>query len=71
MVGEFKHSRKSLENEAKPGCPLDATNEEMCKKVQDLVYSDRPIQVEEIMQALGISYGSVQQSYMIVKVCVS
>ena len=31
----------------------------MCKKVQDLVYSDRLIQVEEIPQALGISHGSV------------
>ena len=33
--------------------------EEMCKKVRDLVYSDRRIQVEEIAQALGISRGSV------------
>ena len=41
----------------KPG--LDATDEEMCKKVRDLVYSDRPIQVDEITQALGISHGSV------------
>ena len=41
----------------KPG--LDATDEEMCKKVRDLVYSDRRIQVEEIAQALGISHGSV------------
>ena len=31
----------------------------MCKKVQDLVYSDRRIQVEEIAQVLGISHGSV------------
>ena len=31
----------------------------MCKKVQDLVYSERQIQVEEIAQALGISHGSV------------
>ena len=31
----------------------------MCKKVRDLVYSDRQIQMEEIAQALGISYGSV------------
>ena len=38
---------------------VDATNEEMCTKVQDLVYSDRLIQVEEIVQALGISHGSV------------
>ena len=31
----------------------------MCKKVRDLVYSDRRIQVEEIVQALGISHGSI------------
>ena len=30
-----------------------------CKKVRDLVYSDRRIQVEEIAQASGISHGSV------------
>ena len=41
------------------GRPLDATDEEMCKKVRNLVYSDRRIQVEEIAQALGISHGSV------------
>ena len=49
-VGEFKGSRMSS---------LDATNKEMCKKVRDLVSSDRQIQVEEIAQALGISHGSV------------
>ena len=58
-VGEFKCGRTSLEDEARSGCPLDATDEEMCKKVRDLVYSDRRIQVEEIAQALGISHGSV------------
>ena len=57
-VGEFKHGRRSLD-EAKSGRPLDATDEEMCEKVQDLVYCDRRIQVEEIAQALGISHGSV------------
>ena len=31
----------------------------MCKKVRDLVYSDRQIQVEETAQTLGISHGSV------------
>ena len=49
----------SLEDEAKSGRSLGATDEEMCKKVQDLVYSDRRIQVEEIAPALGISNGSV------------
>ena len=58
-VGKFKRGRTSLEDEARSGLPLDATDEEMCKKVMDLVYSDRRIQVEEIAQALGISHGSV------------
>ena len=42
-VGEFKRGRTSLEDEARSGRPLDATDEEMCKKVWDLVYSDRRI----------------------------
>ena len=54
-VGEFKRGRTSLEDETRSGRPLDATDEEMCKKVRHLVYSDRRIQVEEI----GISHGSV------------
>ena len=58
-VGEFKHSRTSLEDETRSGCPSDATNEEMCNKVWDLVYSDRRIKVEEIANALHISYGSI------------
>ena len=39
-VGEFKRGRTSLEDEARSERPLDATDEEMCKKVRDLVYSD-------------------------------
>ena len=31
----------------------------MCKKVRDLIYSHRRIQVEEIEQALAISHGNV------------
>ena len=58
-VEEFKRGRMSLQDEARSGRPLDATDEEMCKKVRDLVYSDRRIQVEEIAQALGISHGRV------------
>ena len=58
-VGQFKRGRTSLEDEARSGRPMDATDEEMCEKVRDLVYSDRRIQVEEIAQAFGISHGSV------------
>ena len=39
-VGEFKR-RTSLEDETRSGRPSDATNEEMCNKGRDLVYSDR------------------------------
>ena len=59
LVGEFKRGRTSSEDEARSGRRLDASDKEMCKKVRDLVYSDRRIQVEEIAQALGISHGSV------------
>ena len=58
-VGEFKRSRTSLEEETRSGRPSDATYEEMCNKVRDLVYSDRRIKVEEIANALHISHGSV------------
>ena len=40
-VGEFKRGRTSSEDETRSGRPQDATDEEMCKKVRDLVYSDR------------------------------
>ena len=45
----------------KPGLvrPLDATDEEICKKVRDQINSDRRTEVEETAQALDISYSSV------------
>ena len=58
-VGEFKRSRTSLEDETRSGRPSDATDEEMCNKVLDLMYSDRQIKVEETANALHISHGSV------------
>ena len=58
-VREFKRSRTSLEDETRSGCPSDATDEEMCNKVRDLVNSDRRIKVDEIANALHISHGSV------------
>ena len=60
-VGEFKHGRMSLEDETRSGGPSDATDEEMCNKVRDLVYSDKQVKVEEIVNALHISHGSVSK----------
>ena len=66
-MGEFKRSRTSLEDETRSGLPLDATNEEMCKEVWDLVYSYMRIRLEEIAQAfLTFHMAAIQQSYMIV-----
>ena len=45
-VGEFKRSRTSLEDKTRSGRPSDATNEEMCNKERDLMYSGRRIKVE-------------------------
>ena len=58
-VGEFKCSRTSLEDETRSGRPSDATDEETCNKVRDLVYSDRRVDVEEIANALHISHSRV------------
>ena len=58
-VGEFKRCRTSLEDETRSGPPSDATDEEMCNKVRDLMYSDKRVKVEEIANALHISYGSI------------
>ena len=58
-VGKFKRSRTSLEDETRSGRPSDATDEEMCNKVRDLVYSGRRIKVDEIANALHISHASV------------
>ena len=58
-VGEFKRSRTSFEDETRCGRPSDATDEEMCNKVRDLMYSDRRINMEETANALHISHGSV------------
>ena len=58
-VGKFKRSKMSLEDETRSGSPSDATDEEMWNKVRDLVYSDRRIKVEETVNALHISHGTV------------
>ena len=40
-VGEFKRGRTSSGDETRSGRPSDATDEKMCNKVRDLVYSYR------------------------------
>ena len=47
-VGEFNRGRTSLEDEARSGRPLDATDEEMCKKVRDPVGSPNPLAMSKL-----------------------
>ena len=70
-VGEFKRSRMSLEDKTRSGRPSDATDEKMCNKVRDLVYSDRRIKVEEIAMHYTFHMVAFQQLYMIAWVCTS
>ena len=58
-AGEFKRSRTSLEDETRSGRPSDATDEEICNEVRDLVYSDRRLKVKELANALHFSHGSI------------
>ena len=60
-IGEFKRGRTSLEDKTRSGRPSDATDEEMCNVVRDLVYFNKRVKVEEIANALHtcISHGSV------------
>ena len=58
-LGNSNAVETSLEDETRSGRPSDATDEEMCNKVRDLVYSDRRVKVEEIANALHITHGSL------------
>lgn len=58
-VGEFNRDKTPLEDEVRSGRLSDATNENMRNKVQDLVYSNKGFQMEEIALAFGISRGSI------------
>ena len=70
-VREFKRSKTSLEDETRSGRPSDATDEEMCNKVRDLVSFDRRIKVEEIRMHYTFHMVAFQQLYMIARVCTS
>lgn len=55
----FKWGRESIEDDPHTGWRVEATFREMCKKVEDLILSDRRVKVFRIAEEMGISAGSV------------
>lgn len=58
-VNEFKRGRTSTKDENRSGRPVEVSTPEMIDKIHDMVLSDRRIKVREIVEATGISKGTV------------
>ena len=58
-VNEFKRGRTSIRVEHRSGPPIEVTTPEIIDKIHDMVLSDRRIKVREIVEATGISQGTV------------
>ncbi|XP_071092643.1 histone-lysine N-methyltransferase SETMAR-like [Haliotis cracherodii] len=58
-VKEFKRGRVNLEDEPRPGRPVEVTNDQTSEAVRQLVVKDRQMKVSEMAKALDISEGSV------------
>ncbi|XP_048253216.1 histone-lysine N-methyltransferase SETMAR-like [Haliotis rufescens] len=58
-VADFKRSRVNLEDEPRPGRPVEVTNDQTSEAVRQLVVKDRRMKGSEMAKALDISEGSV------------
>lgn len=58
-VAEFKRGRTSLEDDPRQGRPKTATTSEIVKKTQEIVLGNRQVTERDLVEALGISLGSV------------
>ena len=59
QVNEFKRGRTSTKHEHRSGRLMEMTTPEMIVKIHNMVLSDRQIKVHEIVEATGISQGTV------------
>ena len=57
-VNEFKRDRTSTCNALRSGCLIEATPE-IIDKVYDIVLTDRRVKVRELVEATGISHGTM------------
>ncbi|GBN40167.1 hypothetical protein AVEN_135524-1 [Araneus ventricosus] len=58
-VSEFKSGCASTNDENRSGRPVEVTSSKMFNKIHDVVLSDRRIKVRDIVEATGISQGTV------------
>lgn len=58
-VAEFKRGRTSLQDDPREGRPKRASTPEIVAKIQDMVLEDRRLTERDLVEALGISIGSV------------
>lgn len=57
---EFKRGRSSTNDDPRPGRPTTVVTEQMIKKIENIVLSDRRVTVRFIAEEVKISIGSVQ-----------
>lgn len=58
-AAEFKRGCTSLKDDARSGCPKSSTSEEIVQQVHDMVLDDGRIKERVMVEAIGISKGSV------------
>ena len=56
---QFKWGRVRIKDDPHTGRPVEATSEEMCQKLENLILADRRIKVSRLEEETGISAGAV------------
>lgn len=56
---EFKRGRTSTEDEQRSGRPNDVVTPEIVRKIHEIVLADNRLKIDEIVEKVGISHGSV------------
>lgn len=54
-TAKFKHGRKSMFDDERPGRPKDMTTPEMVNKIHRRIIDDRPVIKRDLAEAAGIS----------------